>query len=130
MDKLDTEVYTRLTTRFAGAADLSNVLRAQSRHRAEFEAGVRRLGLRALDSESINALFDSWDTDGSGYLSLLEFNSILRRGGYPRLSTHARIDVIDSEPGLSELEESNHKLSETLLRHNRLEKMDCKLLKN
>ena len=46
-----------------------------SRH--DFAIGVRRLGLRA-EVASIEGLFDEWDSDGSGQISVLELNKILR----------------------------------------------------
>ena len=58
----------------------------------EFEDGIRRLGYGA-DSASIEALFRSWDVDGSGSISLIELNKILRRGGTVNLPKSLRFDA-------------------------------------
>ena len=57
----------------------------------EFTVGVRKLGYRA-DGASIAALFRSWDVDGSGAISMIELNKILRRGGTVRLADAIRFD--------------------------------------
>ena len=57
----------------------------------EFTVGVRKLGYRA-DGASIAALFRSWDVDGSGAISMIELNKILRRGGTVRLPDAIRFD--------------------------------------
>ena len=60
--------------------------------KAEFEAGVRRLGLTGVDRSTIRELFDAWDVDQSGSLTLVEFNAILRRGGHVRGKAQRVVD--------------------------------------
>ena len=61
--------------------------------KAEFYGGIARLGLE-VDVSEANTLFDSWDLDSSGTLSIDELHKILRRGGKVALPKGLKHDVI------------------------------------
>jgi Ca2+-binding EF-hand superfamily protein len=58
----------------------------------QFENGVSKLGYVATSS-AIELLFGSWDIDGTGSISLIELNKILRRDGTIRASEHERFQA-------------------------------------
>jgi len=61
--------------------------------KAEFRDGLTAFGLNA-DRAVVDSLFDEWDADGSGDLSLIELHRILRHGGSIQLPRTLRHDTI------------------------------------
>ena len=61
--------------------------------KSEFRSGLEAFGLRAEPGE-IDLLFDAWDSDNSGSLSLMELHRILRHGGSISLPRSLRHDAI------------------------------------
>ena len=69
--------------------------------RQEFEAGLRSLGLD-VTSDAISDVFDSWDQDRSGELSMKELAQILKSDAIIRPLSHVDLDESEGAAPVAE----------------------------